>query len=161
MSFNRKTNIVVSKTIAKRIIPIPRCIATNNACSFRSITIAPKVICVETKIADNVPVILIFLVEFLVIQQMTVVDIIKAPVIAATNLCTHSIRYSEFGKIPLGHNGQSGHVNPSPAAETYPPINIREYNTIKDNSEIYFINIYSTTKMPCMPCNACPGTVHI
>ena len=43
--------------------------------------------------------------------------ITNAPVVAAINLCVHSIKYSSLGKIPFGHNGQSGQVNPSPAAE--------------------------------------------
>jgi len=45
---------------------------------------------------------------------------------SAINLCVHSIKYSSSGKIPFGHNGQSGQVNPSPAAEIYPPITIKE-----------------------------------
>ena len=39
--------------------------------------------------------------------------------------------YRRYNPItPFGHNGHSGQVNPSPAAEIYPPINIREYKTI-------------------------------
>ena len=67
-------------------MPIPRCIATNNAWSFRSITKAPNVIWVITKTAANVPVSLIFLSEFFVNQQPTAVAITNAPVVAATNL---------------------------------------------------------------------------
>jgi len=66
----------------------------------------------------------------------------RAPVEAAMNLCVHSIKYSSFGKIPLGQSGQSGHVRPSPAAEIYPPININEYKTIRVAKDRYFkINI--------------------
>ena len=40
--------------------------------------------------------------------------------------------------MPFGHNGHSGQERPKPAAETYPPINIKEYRTTNDASEIYF-----------------------
>ena len=124
-------NKVVSKTIANNKIPTPKWIATKTAWSLRSITNAPNVICVITSVAAKVLVNLIFLSAFLFIQQATDVAITRVPVVAATSLWTHSIKYSSFGKTPLGQRGHSGHVNPSPAADTYPPTNIREYNTIR------------------------------
>jgi hypothetical protein len=42
------------------------------------------------------------------------------------------MKYSSLGMTPLGHNGHSGHVNPNPAAEIYPPTNINEYKITKD-----------------------------
>jgi hypothetical protein len=54
------------------------------------------------------------------------VAITNAPVVAAITLCVHSIKYSSLGKIPFGHIGQSGEVIPSPAADIYPPIKIRD-----------------------------------
>lgn len=41
--------------------------------------------------------------------------------------------------MPFGHKGHSGHVNPSPAAEMYPPKNISEYNTIIVANARYWI----------------------
>jgi hypothetical protein len=40
------------------------------------------------------------------------------------------MKYSSEGITPFGHNGHSGQVSPSPAAEMYPPMNISEYKTI-------------------------------
>ena len=112
--------------MAKSNIPIPKWMDTSTAWSKESITNAPSVIWVTTNMAANVPVVLIFQWEPAVIQEPTAVAITNAPVVAAINLCVHSINYSSLGKIPFGHNGQSGQVSPSPAAEIYPPITIRE-----------------------------------
>src|SRR3989337_1784401 len=120
--------------------------ATRRACNFRSITKAPKAIWVITKIPAKVPVSLMCLLEFFENQQPTAVAIIKAPAVAATVLCVHSIRYCSVGNKPLGHSGQSGQVRPNPAEETYPPINISEYKTISDVNARYFkIKIISRT----------------
>ena len=91
-----------------------------------TITNTHNVIWVTTNMAANIPVVLIFQWEPAVIQEPTAVAITNAPVVAAIKLCAHSIKYSSSGKSPFGHNGQSGQVNPSPAAEIYPPITIRE-----------------------------------
>jgi hypothetical protein len=38
---------------------------------------------------------------------------------------------------PFGHWGHSGQVNPSPDAEIYPPINIKEYKTTNVDNARY------------------------
>ena len=69
----------------------------------------------------------------------TIVKITKTPTLAATNLWVHSMKYSAEGIIPFGHIGHSGQVNPNPAAEIYPPININEYKTIRVDNARYWI----------------------
>jgi hypothetical protein len=61
-----------------------------------------------------------------VIHEPTAVATINTPVVAAINLCPHSMKYSSLGKSPFGHIGHSGQVKPKPAADMYPPININE-----------------------------------
>ena len=48
------------------------------------------------------------------------------------------MKYFSLGMTPFGQRGHSGHVNPSPADEIYPPININEYKTIRDANARYF-----------------------
>ena len=48
------------------------------------------------------------------------------------------MKYSSLGITPFGHKGHSGHVKPRPAAEMYPPINIREYKITSDDNARYF-----------------------
>ena len=48
------------------------------------------------------------------------------------------MKYSSFGITPLGNNGHSGHVRPSPAAEMYPPTNMSEYKITRDVNARYF-----------------------
>src|SRR5690242_7071197 len=100
-------------------------------------TIAPRHICDTANIPASVPVILIFLCEPLVFHAPTAVATIKTPVVAAMNLCIHSVRNSAEGKIPLGQSGHSGHVNPCPLAWRYPPMNISEYKITREASASY------------------------
>jgi hypothetical protein len=48
------------------------------------------------------------------------------------------MKYFSLGNTPFGQSGHSGQVKPSPADEIYPPINMREYKTIRVASERYF-----------------------
>ena len=65
--------------------------------------------------------------------------------------------------MPFGHAGHSGQVRPNPAAEMYPPTNMSEYSITRDARARYFrIKLLaSTMNVPCIPCNACPGTVQM
>lgn len=47
------------------------------------------------------------------------------------------MRKSSSGRNPFGQRGQSGHDKPRPDAETYPPMNIKEYKTMSDASARY------------------------
>ena len=135
----RNANSVVNKTIENKNIPIPKWTDTRTACNFKSITKAPKVICVITNAVARELVILIFKSEFLLIKLATIVEITKIPTLAAINLWVHSTKYSADGMKPFGHCGHSGQVSPSPDAEMYPPINIKEYKTTRVDNARYWI----------------------
>ena len=149
----RNAKSVVSSTIENSSMPIPRCIATRTACSFRSMTSAPSAICVTTKTVARELVTLIFRSALRFTKLATMVATTSAPVVAAASLCIHSIRYSSDGITPSGHRGHSGHVRPSPAADMYPPRNISEYSTIMLERARYWIA--KATRLSGRP--ACPA----
>ena len=95
-------------------------------------------ICVTTRALANALVNLIYLPASRFIHAPIVVAKIRTPVVAATNLCTHSMKYSSLGITPFGHSGHSGHVKPNPAAEMYPPTNMSEYRITRDANARYF-----------------------
>jgi len=70
-----------------------------------------------------------------------VVNSTSTPVVAAIVLWIYSIRNSFDGTIPLGHNGQSGQLSPTPLELTYPPKKINEKRTARVVKERYFKNI--------------------